>query len=258
MPAQALTKTNETIEKVIEMAAKTPYFLEPNLDWRRLVKEIEPLKAQRRYEWDGAMGVLYSYVMKFEEAEACFENSLKLNEDPVTIFNYFHCMLYGGHYRKAQQMYQKYGDPSRGLFTKLAPIAHECGAFETYVKYGVSAKNMNLDINIDILSAVVRLMADAGIGQEEVAHHMEVAAEILKRHKLRPRMKRVFAGDKDGGSMFSVLFVVPMTTDSVFDLNVELAQAEDAHGIKKQIAFDVAFVPQLESDTVPIDEALSL
>jgi len=250
MQQQPQSKANLVIDEIIRWSSGHTHFLTEDFQWHKMVRDIQPLKSERRFEWDGVMGLLYTYVMRFDEAEACLRNSLRLNYDAVTVFNLFHSTLFAGRYGRAQELFIEHGHPNKGSFSKLVPLAMECGAFETLVAYFSEAKKMNLEVPDvqGLTSSTVRLLTGANLSEKDVARHLEAAGAVLMKHRIRPLAKRILAGDENRASLLSVLFHVPGTPDEVFDLNVELAQMEDEMGIPKHISFDVAFVAGKNAD----------
>ncbi|MCW5299258.1 hypothetical protein DXT88_13840 [Herbaspirillum lusitanum] len=258
---QPLPKTiaNSLIQELVEKVSRSRYFLEEDFAWHQMVRKARPLQSERRYQWDGVMGLLYTYVMRFDEAESCLRNSLALHGSDVPVLNLMQGLIEAGRFLKAQEHFSSYGRPNRGSFTILLPLALECCAFRVLSSYIDEAEKMNLEIP-DIhtpLRSVIRLLDQHGISDQDIAAHMEAAAEVLRRRRIRVVLKRSLAGSEQAPELFTVCFVVPLEPAEIFKMNIELAELEDELQIKKSLVFDVAFVQANKSDVYTDGSAVS-
>ncbi len=86
-----------------------------------------------------------------------------------------------------------------------------------------------------------KILAQAGITDERIARHLDVAGTVLRRHHIRNQAHpRVTVADGLFNGV-TYVFSVPVSANEAFDLNMELAAEEYAAGIEKDVAFDVVF-----------------
>lgn len=243
------TKTSDVVEEALIADRRTNFFLEADLQWHRWMREIAPLKEINRAEWDSAAGVLFSIVGRFDEAHRCFENSLLIEYSPMVLRNFLQSKIACGQYLEAQALYSKYGHPSQGNFERLFRTGVESGAYEVAITFSAAARKMGLEVPTlrEPPEEIVELLRSEGISDVDLARHLEAAGKICSRHRVKTQIKRMVAGN-DKPVMMTLLFVVPKSGDEVFEMNMELAQAEEEMGIVKRMAVDVAFVESLPSD----------
>ena len=248
-----MLKPKNKIEEVMGEALAADragrFFLDADMRWHRWLRDIAPLKEKERGEWDNAAGILYSMVGRFDDAHRCFENSLRIAYSPQVVYNFIQSTISSGQYLRAQELYQHHGHPKMGNFERLIRSGLACGAYAQVLSYIAAARDMGITVPHlrGSPDEVAEFLLAQKIPDADVALHLEAAGKIAARHRVKTQLKRVIAGDQKP-VMLSILFVVAKSGDEVFEMNIELAQAEEEMGIKKQLAFDVAFVEALESD----------
>jgi hypothetical protein len=243
-------KTAELVERINALKVASPYFIDSSQvcarshEWRDIKREIDRLRridACAAWELTGAWK---SLAGDCEGTELASSNSAALGITRSNGANWVVNRLNLGLFRLAQQKFAEVGAPHLGQFTRIVSDGFKAGAIAQAADFIERAEEMGIDWNEadkdDILKAH-RLLLAAGISDDHVAQHLDVAGVILRRHRIRPHIcPRVTTAD---GLFHGVTYSlgVPVSAREAFKMNAELAEEEDRAGIARYPAFDVVF-----------------
>jgi hypothetical protein len=217
-------------------------------EMRSLKRECEKVRDADPSDGWGLLGSYYALVGNADECDRCFAASFRLSKTPVTCGNYHANLGNLGYFSKAHQFFVDVGSPKLGMLSMFIEQAPCLGSFRTTVSYAEEAEAMGITSLPPLSEAYVRatgVLKRAGVTDEQVAQHLDAAGEILRRHRLFYGDKiRVNVSDVEG-LFVGVTCIVPVakTPKEVFELNVELAVAEQEMGVQKHPVFDVMFKP---------------
>ena len=244
-PVPKHNQVNAKINAALESGA---YNDPGSFEMRLLRRECEQVvKAEPFMGW-ALLGSFFSALGDVEEAERCFSASLKLRNDYVTHANYHTNLGNLGLFSKAHQYFVEHGRPEKGQFSMMLGFAQTMGSFQTAVAYAEEAEAMGIELQEQLSESCRKaacLLASEGVSDEQVALHLDVAGEVLRRRRMfyydAPKIKvsavkGVFVG-------VTCVLAVAGSSMEVFEMNMELAQLEREMDVVKHPAFDVIFKP---------------
>ncbi|WP_115954033.1 hypothetical protein [Cupriavidus plantarum] len=99
-------------------------------------------------------------------------------------------------------------------------------------------------LDIGHVPIAARLMAEAGLDDEDVAKHLDLAGEVLRNRRLKWSGHPCLCVHGVDGLFKAVTYVlsVRQSRDEVFEMNCELADAEVRANIKRHPYFDITFI----------------
>jgi len=214
--------------------------------WRALGHEIDALmKVDTCSAWElvGAWKGLAGDVASTEEA---FANSARLGNSGTNRINWMVNRLNLGLFSAAQALYAEVGKAEDGYFTEVLEEGYCSGAIQQAAKFIKRAEEMHIKGNVNLTNEIIKanaILQVAGFSDARIAQHLDVAGTVLRRHRIRPdgTLRTTAALSDFNGVTYA--FKVPVSAESAFDMNIELAKEEDRAGIDKHIAFDVVFEP---------------
>ncbi|EON10624.1 hypothetical protein [Pandoraea sp. SD6-2] len=222
------------------------YVSSTDIAWRAVKRDIDALiKVDPEMGWS-LYGSWNSKSGNLEEAERGFRAALQLGNSIAVVGNWVVHKQNSGLFRDALDISREYGEPTLGNFVSMFPKILRSGGIHTAVDYLEQAKRMNIDLgNLDTSDAELAddLLKRAGLTDEEISRHLDLAGEILRKHK------QLWVGEdicrvRDIDGVYSgVTFTFPLKLSpmEVFECNCELADAEISAGIKRHPFFDVVF-----------------
>lgn len=242
-------KSNELIDR-LNVLASVPRVLNPmamdgrSLEWRRIRDSLEPLfKVDAREAW-AVHGALYSVAGDREEMERGFTNSVKLGWEWHIVHNWLNNRVRLGLLSSAQTLFVQYGDPVEGHFSEMARFGLQSGCIQQAAKFSEQAKTMSIQVNElhdSELLVASKMLAGIGISDADVGMRLDIAGNICLKHGYHTRVHVHITNASDFFSGVTFALAIPVTAQEAFDLNVELAEAEEAAGIQKHIECEVVF-----------------
>jgi hypothetical protein len=248
MPIQAQTIANALVEEVSRLNGTTPFFIGlDNMEWRRLVREAGKLRAADAHAGWALLGMLHAMVGDVEQMDQAYQNSLDLRIDQTTIANWTANLINLGYFSRAQDLFSQHGHPNKGMFSYLYELGVMSFAYQTAADYMALAKGMNMKleaVETPMATTISDFLRAQEISDSQVARHFDVAGEILRKRGIVftyetniTRMEGLHYG-------ITIAVDVPVTQSEAFDMNIELAMAEDEYEIKKHPSFDLVFSAQ--------------
>jgi hypothetical protein len=249
---KAQPKTFEIVERINALQAASPHYIDsaeitPNARaWRVIKRDIDAMFAVDACAAWELIGAWKALAGDFAGTEDAFEKSAAIGDSGTNHMNRMVNRLNLGKFSAAQDVFKVVGDPERGNFLMVILDGFRTGAIEQAASFIERAKEMRIEWNKNLTGEVEvanRILREAGISDERIARHLDVAGQVLTRHRIRPHVSpRVTSAD---GFFSGVTYAlaVPVSADEAFDMNIELALEEGEAGIDKDVAFDVVFEP---------------
>jgi len=248
MKLAAQTISSEVVDRLNRILHRGVYASPNEFDVRFLKRELEKLRdADVAFGWAlfGSYNVLLGDL---SETERCFSASFRLASVPAASGNYHASLCNLGYFNRAHHYFVEKGRPELGILSHMRDEAASTGSFQTAVAYSKEAESMGIALGPELNDRYVRaakVLANAGVSDDDVTRHLDFAGEVLRRHKLFfINDIQVNVSDVDGEfiGVTCVLNVRKSPVDA-FELNVELAELEQEMGLQKNPAFDVMFLP---------------
>ncbi|WP_321789378.1 hypothetical protein [Burkholderia pyrrocinia] len=250
MKALPLPKTKEIVERINALQASSPYYIDSteisdfSRELRIIKRDIDSMfkvDACAAWEMTGAWKALLGDQDGVNEA---FRASLALGYTGTNRANWSVNCLNVGLFTKAQQLYGEFGGPESDFFSTLVAVGVRAGAFAQTARFVERAREMKIswdERSAADVSVASDILQTAGITDEQVARHLDVAGVVLRRHNIHPTSHpRVTVADGFFRGV-TVSFIVPVSSDEAFEMNVELASEEVQSDVEKSLAFDVVF-----------------
>lgn len=248
MGIAAQTKFSEVIDDINKVLHRGDYadpndfFMRAILRECKRVRDVEPALG-----WS-LLGCYHSLLGEAEQVDRCFKASQDLGHIPVACDNYHTNLTNLGYFSLAHEFFKTRAHPEDGMFTRMAPVGFSSGSIQTFLSFYEKAVAMNIEMPTLPAAKARRasaVLAAAGVSDEDVTRHLDAAGVVLRRHRIFFKEEgEVEIADKPGVfSGVTCIFRLHRTPDEVFDLNMELAAAEDEMEIEKSPAFDVLFLP---------------
>lgn len=181
-----------------------------------------------------------------EGMEAAFEKSLALGVSSSNKLNLMVNRLNLGLFSLAQEVYSEVGAPENGHFTTMVHDGYKAGAIFRVNSFIEEAQGMGIKWEGDAdlateLKTAVAVLAASGINDEFIARRMNLAGDILHKHRLRLRIRPSVVNEV--GEFVGVTYhlPVPVGPSEAFAMNLELAEAEIEAGIESDATFEVVF-----------------
>jgi hypothetical protein len=245
MGIQPQTTENEIIRAANVLQESSPYYLSSSdITWRRLSRQAENLLNSEPAAGWGVLGSLYAIVGNHARMDEAFANSVRVERNRTSIKNWIGNRLNLGFFLSAQELFAAEADPKYGRFSYLFDVGVRACAFQRVTEYFTNAQKMAIDLRMIDPSgakAMAKLMEQAGLTDADVARHLDVAGEVLRTHRIfaaPAQHLRYMPGVFNG---ITIVLDVPVGQSEAFDMNIELAQAEEENSIRKHVAFDVVF-----------------
>lgn len=250
MYALPAPKTRDIMQRINTLQAAAVRFIDSGVisdssrELRAIRREIEGLfKADARAAWE-ALGAWYQLAGDCEGMEDAFRKSLALGDSGSNHINLVVNRLNLGMFSAAQEACAELQNLAPDHIEAAHLAAFRCGALKNAAQFAERAKAMQIkwdDSSAAKLTIAIQMLKNAGVSEAQISSHLDLAGEVLRRHHIRPQVDaRVTAAD---GFFNGVTYAlpVPVSAEEAFDMNLELAMAEDEAGIKKHLAFDVVF-----------------
>jgi len=249
---KAQPKNFEIIERINALQGASPYYIDSSelsqhaREWRLIKREIDALFAiDACAAWE-LIGAWRGLAGDFVGTEEAFQKSIAIGDSGTNHMNRMVNRLNLGMFSAAQDVFKLVGDPERGNFMMVVLDGFRAGSVAQAASFIERARAMHIEWNEQLTGDVEmanRILREAGISDERIARHLDVAGQVLTRHRIRPHIApRVTSAD---GFFHGVTYAlaVPVTADEAFEMNMELATEENEAGIEKDVAFDVVFEP---------------
>lgn len=190
------------------------------------------------------LAMLHARVGDFDEMNRAYRTSLGLQKDETTIANWAANLVSLGFFTQAQELFALHGHPNKGMLSYLYEVGVMSFSYRQATQYLRMAEDINMDVRslaTPMAESISKFLKENDISDAEIAKHFDVAGEIMRRHRL------VFAYETNFTHMdglhhgITVAVDVPVSQSEAFDMNIELAMAEEEFQIKKHPSFDVVF-----------------
>lgn len=243
-------KTNAIIERINALQAASPYFIDSEKisdmtrEFRLIKRDIDDLfNADARSAWE-ATGAWKALIGDWDGVRDAFRASLTLGDSGTNRMNWVINCLSLGMFSAARSAYADAGKPETGYFGRLYGFGVRAGAIEQTVRFAERAREMNILWDESEMQEVAEanvILREAGVSDEEVSRHLDVAGVVLRRHRLRADIHPRVINAEGFFRGVTFAFPVPVSVSEVFEMNMELADEEAQAGVKKDVAFDVVF-----------------
>ncbi|SAL61869.1 hypothetical protein AWB69_06884 [Caballeronia udeis] len=249
MKAIAQLKTAQILDRINALQTSTSHYFNssqltaPVREWRE-INEIDSLmKVDACAAWE-AVGAWKGLAGDVTGTETAFANSIRLGNSGSNRENWMINRLNLGLFSAAQSLYAATGHPETGYFTLLLEDGYKAGAIEQAASFIERAREMRIKWDENQVHEVTKanaILRHAGISDQQIGRQLDVAGVVLRRHQIRPNGSVLVTSADDFFSGVTYSLAVPVGAEKAFDMNVELARAEDKAGISKNVAFDVVF-----------------
>ncbi|PWK38988.1 hypothetical protein [Cupriavidus plantarum] len=249
MKALPLTKANEILAATNQLSQAGGAFVGTDtLEWRKLKREAEKIvHADPSVGWS-----VYAAVMTLagdiEETNRALRAALPFAiADPSIIEDYMVSKIALGFFSDALELGKERSSPEYGRFTQRCSELIVAGGFRTVAAHLLRAAEIGLDVRgLDVghVPIAARLMAEAGLDDEDVAKHLDLAGEVLRNRRLKWSGHPCLCVHGVDGLFKAVTYVlsVRQSRDEVFEMNCELADAEVRANVKRHPYFDITFI----------------
>jgi hypothetical protein len=247
MRIAAQTKFSDVIDAINALLYKGEYANRNDFAMRAILRECNRVRdAEPSLGWS-LLGCYHSLLGEAEEVDRCFRASQDLGSIPVACDNYHTNLTNLGYFSRAHEFFRTRGHPEGGMFTRMASVAFTSGSIQTFSSFYEKAVAMNIEMPTLPVAKAIRasaVLSAAGVTDEDITRHLDAAGVVLRRH-------RIFFEDEgevevaDEPGLFNgvtCIFRLHRSAEEVFDLNMELALAEEEMAIEKSPAFDVLFL----------------
>jgi Tfp pilus assembly protein PilF len=246
MQIQAQTIANTLVEDANRLTENTAYFIGlDNMEWRRLVREAIKLRNIDPHAGWAVLGMLYGIVGDVDQMNQAFRSSIDLRNNPTTIVNWIGNLVSVGQFSAAQELFAKEGHPTKASFTYLYEAGLMSFSYQKADEYFELAKEMNMNLDALNKSSFARTLAsflrERDISDAHLAKHFDAAGKIMRKHGIVVTHETSMAQIDGIHHGITVALDVPVSQEEAFDMNIELAMAEDEFGIEKHPAFDIVF-----------------
>ncbi|WP_186120639.1 hypothetical protein [Burkholderia gladioli] len=249
---QPQTVTNDLIDLVNRLQESSRFYIDTALvskdsqSWRAIKRQAEALfKVDAKQAWE-IVGMLEALKGDRDAMEAAFSKSLSLGLSESNHLNLMVNRLNLGLFSAAQQVYSQVGSPEGGKFSLMIDDGLKAGAIFQAHQFVARAQDMKIEwedkeaLTGEIQEAAAILEA-AGIDDSTIGRRLDLAGEILHRHRIRPGLRRSIMSVPGEFVGVAYRLFVPATAAEAFAMNLELAEAETAAGIESDSTFEVVF-----------------
>jgi hypothetical protein len=215
---------------------------------REILRDCERVRrSEPAFGWS-LLSLYYSVIGEPQEADRCFRASQAWENLLVTSENYHASLSNTGFFSKAHQFFEERGRPESGMFSAMAGNALMSGSIQTFVRYFDMAVLMQMEMpkfQIESARAAAALLERTGVSDEQLTRHLDAAGAVLRHHRLffQEVAELEISDEPDVLIGVTYVFRIKMSSSEVFEMNLELAIAEEEMGIEKSPAFDVVFLP---------------
>jgi hypothetical protein len=248
MPIQAQTTANDLVKEIEFLTNSSPYYVGlDNLEWRRLTREAVKVRAVEPHMGWALFGMLYARVGDFEQMNRAYRTSLDLLNDETTIANWTANLVSLGFFTEAQELFAQYAHPKKGMFSYLYQVGIIAFSYRQAALYLQIAEGMSMDIgslSTPMAEAINSFLEAHDVSDAQIAKHFDVAGEIMRKRGI------VFSYQTNLTNMdglhhgITVAIDVPVSQEEAFDMNIELAMAEEKFQIEKHPSFDLVFAAE--------------
>jgi hypothetical protein len=242
------TRFTEVVDEVNLLLAVGRYADPFDLKLRQIKREAEKVRDAEPAEGWALLSCVHSILGEAAEVDRCFQASRRLAKIPVAIENYMANLGNLGYFSRAHEVFLEEGHPTKGMLSTLGEVGFRSGSIHAFVSYYQLAKEMKQDLAalpIDDALKAASILSRAGVSDSQIAKHLDAVGSVLRRHSIFFHGDaQVRIADVDGVySGVTYVFNLQLNSDEVFDLNLELANEEEAMGIERNVAFDAMFLP---------------
>jgi tetratricopeptide (TPR) repeat protein len=163
------------------------YVPQDELTFRRYAAEAQKLLKVNAVEGHHVLSVVYSLAGEAEKAIEHIDIALRLDKTPTLWCNKAAILSNLGFFSEAQIAFKKGASPESGLFGNQLRLGLCIGAFHTILEFDAIARRMQLDVDVEQLGRVQRivsLMDEFSITDANVGAMLDVAGKILRRERL--------------------------------------------------------------------------
>lgn len=205
------------------------------LEKKRVLRSIEPLKTVDVVSYYSFMGVYYSILGDYESCRAEHLKALKLSSKPELFLNYAVSIRRLGRYSESLSILISGG---RSNFTAVDYISEICetvyitgdfGGFDSALEVFSRA---NPEVQLQDVWAIKkvlelrRVLKLAGVPEREYCHAMTIVNQVLISNGFSNRFTMVSSGGLDGVPHISTRFAVPVTQSKLLSqINDQFADA---------------------------------
>jgi hypothetical protein len=243
MAIQVQTKENDIKSKLGSIVEAGRIIASDDVRVIELLEQIEQLKKADK----DAAAVLEAFLLHMtgdldQALSALDQTSTGMPQERLKLLaNYSLCS-------KAQILFAKYGEPSKGEFSSLYFCGIASGAIHQLAAFGREAQKMKLTnlekLPIDEINMSDCLLTELKIDDKLVGRLMETAGEVLREHGL------LFYGRSPSLEYFDVpeeiravhcTYRIPVSSDSAVDLYLKFLDRLEEKNMELPQGFHIAF-----------------
>lgn len=250
MKAIALSDAASLVARINAIRAASPYYLDP-VSISPLTTELRAVKRDidRLFQIDACVaweltGTCSQLTGDRDDMERAFANSVALGDSGTNRLNWMVNRLNLGMFSAAQELYSAIGSPENGRFGYVLLDGFKTGAITQAARFAERAREMHIpwdEISTEDLTQAHAMLQEAGVTDDQIASQLDVAGEVLHRHRIRPKVVPKVSNAPGIFEGVTFALIVPVSTEEAFDMNAELAVQENETGIERNPMFDVVF-----------------
>lgn len=223
MPLTA-SKVSELVDEINSvLQSETHYASQDSFWFRRMLSEVNKLKAANEIEGYNVLAQLYGLAGEVDNARRFIDTAIRLGGGPLLRINKAVILSNAGHFVEAVGPFNEGVDPrAAGFFTSRWKLGLCLGRIHTLQDFASQAKAMELEhierVDMGLISRIARLMDEISLTDEQLTALLETAGELLREKRL------FFTGE---GPEFAVWDDDPLEqhVSIMFGLRVDVSEA---------------------------------
>jgi hypothetical protein len=242
------TRASELIDRLNDFLHQGVYADPGSFQMRAIKRDCEAVRdVEPAIGW-ALLGLYSALCGDIDKTEQCFNASFRLKYNDSVASNYYVSLGNLGFFTKAHEWLLEIGQPESGNLSSLIPYADHMGSFQTLLALSKHADSIGIILQNPLSESCVQaanILARFGVSDMDVLCHLDAAGHILRKNCIfNPGDIEVDISDIEGIFVgVTCILRIKKTPMEVFELNVELAEAEHTLNVKKHAVFDVMFKP---------------
>jgi len=228
---QVATSANTLVNEINKLLVDSRnYWSRDNLTFRRLESEARKLLKANAAEGHNVLAQLYTLTGDIDEAIQHVDAAINLRYDSAIVCNKAGLLVNFGKFQAAQEWFERGAAPERGQFTARWKIGLCAGSFHTLMRFGATARKMELDLDqIDLATVerAVRIFDEDKIDDVRLGAIFDVAGELLREERVffLGDGPEIFVWDRDAIERHvEVTFRLPVSSRRSIELDKELGR----------------------------------
>ncbi|MDR5762540.1 hypothetical protein [Caballeronia sp. LZ035] len=250
MNALPQPKTHQLVDRINALRAASPRFIDPaeitplSREWRALGHDIRQLlQADARAAWE-LTGSWRALAGDVEGAEGAFRNAVALGLTDVGRENWMITRLSLGMFSAAQALYRELCGIRTQNLAVIAQYGFLAGAVRRTAELIGEARMCGVEWDEGWAEPVLlasKIMTEVEVSDEEIAHRLDCAGVVLRRHCLRPSINVRVSFVEAVHRCLMYTLSLPLTWEQTQELDSELLLEEGKLSYFCTAALGIAF-----------------